>query len=383
MSKNKLAVLSLNVPINLADGGFARVQLLPDGNFVGMDGRPGTMKGVKAKAWLVDDAVGAALIAQANARSNAYVIDYEHQTLLSEANGMPAPAAGWFKTLEYIPSRDVIEDDVIAGGFEADDLGEANDIDDAGIFAIDVQWTPKAQAHISANEYKYISPVFLFEPETGRITQLLNAALTNNPNLDGMDAVRLALNKLNAHGVHSLASLTQDFNKDLPQETPQMKQLMAALKINQEATEADALAALTSLQTKLTTQDTELVALRANQFDPAKHIPMEEHSKVSAELVALKAEADKTEHANLMVAALSDGRILPPNEAYWKTQPLAVLTAFLAEAKPLLAALKGMQTGGKAPVAEGAAVDLTDEELAVCKALGQTHAEFLKSKASA
>lgn len=373
MSKNKLAVLSLNVPINIATGGFARVHLLPDGEFKGMDGRPGTMKGVKAKAWLVDDAVAATLIAQANARSNEYVIDYEHQTLLSDANGMPAPAAGWFKLLEYVPTSSVVEDG---------EPNEANDIDDAGIFAIDVKWTPKAQAHIAANEYKYISPVFLFEPETGRVTQLLNAALTNNPNLDGMDAVRLALNKLNSHGMQSLASLTQDV-KNLPQEKPQMKQLMAALKINQEATEADALAALTSLQTKLTTQDAELVALRANQFDPAKHIPLEEHSKVSAELVALKTVADKTEHANLMAAALSDGRILPPNEAYWQTQPLAVLTAFLAEAKPLLAALKGTQTGGKAPAGDVADTHLTDEELAVCTALGQTHAEFLKAKASA
>jgi phage I-like protein len=90
------------------------------------------------------------------------VVDYEHQTLLAAQNGHPAPAAGWFSKLEWRES---------------------------GLFAIDVEWTERATQMIEGGEYKYISPVFAYDKKTGKVLRLLHAALTNNPALDGMDAV--------------------------------------------------------------------------------------------------------------------------------------------------------------------------------------------------
>ena len=49
--------------------------------------------------------------------------------------------------------------------------------------------TDAARAFIQADEYRYISPVFSFDPETGAVLELKSAALTNYPALDGMDAV--------------------------------------------------------------------------------------------------------------------------------------------------------------------------------------------------
>ena len=122
-----------------------------------------------------------------------------------------------------------------------------------------------------------------------------------------------------------------------------------------------------------------ITALKANQFDPTKHIPLAEHTKVAEQLAALKATSDAAEQETLVTAALADCRILPANEVYWRGQPLAVLTAFLKDAKPLVA-LKGMQTNGKAPDGDPAKTILSAEELAVCKNTGLTQEQFIAAK---
>ncbi|MBJ5275993.1 hypothetical protein JGG07_24830, partial [Salmonella enterica subsp. enterica serovar London] len=107
----------------------------------------------------------------ADARATPYVLDYEHQTLRAAKNGLPAPAAAFFKKLEW---RD----------------GE-------GLFAIDVEWTAAAAAMVEAKEYRFISPVFSYD-KTGQVLELLNAALTNTPAVDGMEEVLLAAASLMA-----------------------------------------------------------------------------------------------------------------------------------------------------------------------------------------
>ena len=138
-----------------------RIQLFPMGEFSARDGRPGTLKGVKAKAWTLTFDDAAAVIARWRQRETPLVVDYEHQTINAAENGKPAPAAGWIESLE--------------AGTD-------------GLYAT-VKWTDAARAFIQADEYRYISPVFSFDPETGAVLELKSAALTNYPALDGMDAV--------------------------------------------------------------------------------------------------------------------------------------------------------------------------------------------------
>ena len=97
-------------------------------------------------------------------------IDYEHQTLLAATNGQAAPAAGWMTGFEWRPGQ--------------------------GLYAA-VSWTPRAKAYIDAQEYRYISPVILYD-EAGRVTGLHNAALVSTPAILGMDAVVAALAALAA-----------------------------------------------------------------------------------------------------------------------------------------------------------------------------------------
>lgn len=135
------------------------VQLLPDGEFRSTDGRPRN-----APCWKLNREIAKQLIAHCDASANDLVIDYEHQSLRSQDNGLPAPAAGWFKRLEY---REGI-----------------------GLFATDVRWTANAIRMIESQEYRFLSPVFSYGPN-GDVLHLFNAGLTNTPALDGMESVAL------------------------------------------------------------------------------------------------------------------------------------------------------------------------------------------------
>jgi phage I-like protein len=340
------ASLSFQVAPAAVEAGAVRIQLLPAGYFSSEDGRPGSLKGVTATQWRLTMEDAWKLITALEKSKNQMVFDYEHQTLLAADNGQPAPAAGWCKKLEWV--------------------------DGQGLFATDVQWTDKARAMILAGEYKYISPVFEFDKTSGVVTRLVNAALTNNPALDGMEPVMAALSKQ--------LSPTDPLD-DLPKELP-MKLLLAALGLLATATETEAVAALAALQTRADTATanvTQVAALTANQFDATKHIPLSEHTKVAEQLAALTATAETAEQAQLMTAALGDCRILPANEAYWRGQPVAVLRSFLKDAQPL-AALKGLQTNGKPPEGDPTKTSLSAEELAVCKTTGLTPEQFIAAK---
>jgi len=138
-------------------------RVLPPGVFKSSDGRPANLPG-----WKVDAQIGARLAALA-AAGDDLVIDYEHQTILTKTNGQPAPAAGWFNRLEWR--------------------------DGQGVFAANVRWTDKAKAMIAAREYRYISPVFEFDINTGDVRRILGLGLTNSPALSGLtDLGGLAIN---------------------------------------------------------------------------------------------------------------------------------------------------------------------------------------------
>ena len=265
------------------------------------------------------------------------MVDYEHQTQLAAQNGRPAPAAGWITSLEWEEGR--------------------------GLFA-GVDWTDKARAHIRTGEYRYISPVFAFDRQSGAVLRLICAALTNHPALDGMDA----------------ASATFTY------EEPPMKQILAALGLPETADEAAALAALTTLR-----QERDSAKAQAEAApDPQKFVAMatfsavqQEAAQLRGELTKLKNEAQAAALKDDIEAALKDGRLTAATkgwaESLAKTAPDA-LKAYLA-AQPPVRALAGTQTGGTPPAGDKpGTVSLTDEEQYVCDQLGMTAEEYRKAK---
>ncbi|NLT24760.1 MAG: hypothetical protein GXX82_17080 [Syntrophorhabdus sp.] len=150
---------------------------------------------------------GAAAIIEAfEAQKNDMVIDYEHQTFADPP--VEAPAAGWIKQL----------------------INRGED----GVWAA-LEWTEKAKQYIANKEYKYVSPVFLKRISDDRVVRLINVALTNQPNIDGMAPL---INKFGFEGSKNTKEAT-------------MKDLLKLLGLTEDAKEEAAIAAVNKLMTDL------------------------------------------------------------------------------------------------------------------------------------
>lgn len=341
--KPKRALLAIAV-CAFAVTAAAEIQLTPAGQFRGMDGRP-----VEVPAWKIDNAIAARLLARHAAQSIKWVIDYEHQSLRAEDNGMPAPASGWFSNLAWR--------------------------DGAGLFGTGVEWTERAKAMIEAGEYRYISPVFVYHVKTGEVLAIISATLTNTPNLDGMAEVaqRAAARYEhdNPHDYPHLDQLDGDDNVD----RTLLATLIAALGLTETAKDADVVTAVTALKAsadKLPGVETALAAAKSSIADPGKFVSVDKYNELGAQVAALKATNDARDLADVIDLATGEGR-LAVAEAQWatdfaKNHGVAALKESLSKRAPI-AALARQQTEGRKPATDPNA-DLTTAQLAVCRNLG-------------
>jgi phage I-like protein len=325
-----VAVLSFELAVLSAAAGESvtapkRVQLTPAGFFKATDAR------ADWKPWNMTEALANQLIASLAAKKVDIVVDYEHQTLRKEANGQPAPAAGWFKSVSFESGK--------------------------GLFAEDVEWTPLAAQRITSKEYRYISPVILFNPATGDVRGLHSVALTNTPALDSLDPLtkRAALNSF-----FSTADSPTGGTMDKDQQ-------IAALTAQNDASKT-ATAALT----------TERDALKTNVAALTQ-----ERDSLIADKAKAAAAADKAEHARVLAAALSgDTPLLTPAQKPWaEKQSLAALNEYLAATKPVMDTKR--QSGGAGEGSGGTGVAaLSQIEMDMCARTGTSHADFIKAKAA-
>lgn len=363
--KSKSSKLPRSQSVAFASCSFAidtngQVQLLPAGNFRSRDGRP-----TECAHWVTNATIAAQLIADIATLANPIVIDYEHQTLLSADNGQPAPAAGWWA----------------AAGMEWRD-GE-------GLFA-KVEWTERAKLHIEAGEYKYLSPVIAYDKKTGAIKKIFNAALTNNAAIDGMEEVTARLTA----ALINQEKLTMDMDDllenlrwmlNLPTlATPEeiMAELQKAVAaIKSAAPEATAAAGF-RIDGLLTSLGTQVASLKAAVPDPARFVPIDVMTELQTEVSALRNEKIEREVGEVVAAALSAGKLLPPQEKWARDlgkSNLAVLKEYLETAQPI-AALKGMQTNDK-PANELSAGELSEDEVKLCAQMGVSIEAYKKTKA--
>jgi phage I-like protein len=336
------------------------IQLLPAGRFSSVDGRPASI--AACKEWVCGPEQASAIVKLAAQRQGRMVIDYEHQTLNAPTNGQKAPAAGWFKNLEW---RD----------------GE-------GLFATDVEWTPAAAREIGNHEYLYISPVFEFNARTGEVQRMRMAALTNDPGLDGMQAVALSAR------FSSFFPTTQELQMNellqalltalgLDAQTPE-DQVLTALNAHLAKAKSDA-SQVTALTAEKAETGKRIAALTAAVPDPSKYVALSVVDDLRSQLAKLTAQHTDREIDELVRAALSDGRVLPAMEGWARDlgqSNLAALRAYVDKA-PKIAALSGSQTGGREPASHAQSgaghPDATDPSLvAVCRMFGQTPADVLK-----
>lgn len=343
MSTTYTSSIAARVLTNAGDPAPGRIQLFPMGEFSARDGRPGTLKSVKAKTWKLDASLAATLVARWQQRETPLVVDYEHQTMNAAENGKPAPAAGWIESLEAGPD---------------------------GLYAT-VKWTDAARAFIRADEYRYISPVFSFDPETGAVLELKSAALTNYPALDGMDAV---------------AARTED---DSPMKKETLEALRQFFGLAADADE-DAVVAALKAQGDGQTLTAMLTAAKEADPDPAQYVPAAMLTAAQEKNAALAAKVKELEGSGTLAAltaeidaALADGRLPKSCEAWAKatakTHPDAV-KSYIASSVPPIAALKGTQTDGIPPTGTPHAAALTDEDRYAAKVAGISEEDFIAAK---
>lgn len=333
-------------------------QLLPFGKFEARDGRPG--KGLK---WEVSDVVGQQLAAQLNtiAAKTPIVIDYEHQTLRSDDNGQPAPAAGWIKSVEYRPGQ--------------------------GLFA-KVEWTERAKAFINGGEYRYISPVIQYDPKTGVITGVLNAALVNYPALLGMQAVQA---RLAAQFTTTPAPTENRMDRE---------QLIKLLGLAADATDQAITIALTALKAKADTATATPVIPAALRTELGIKDDADEATAVAAAKAIRATSATGAATAELLTSltrqvtelsarvagddvekVIAEGKaakkVVPANEAVLRElgkKDLAALRSLLAVTLPV----GESQTQDRKQ--DATSDTLSADEVAVCKAMGLTTEAYLKTR---
>jgi len=337
------------------ESGDTSVQLLPDGLFKATDGRPFD---VPTGQWLMNDAAWQSIQAAAKAKVNDFHFDYEHQTLNTEKNGQPAPAAGWFKgsSLSYVPGQ--------------------------GLFANPVEWTPKASAHIAAKEYRYISAVFSYSKTTGQVLELLHVALTNQPALDGMRAIAA----LKSSTPYNPTNGDNTMNEEL-------LRLLAALGISVEGVNLEDAAALKALIDKAiaaikantdsaTAAATEIAALKAKStgIDISEFVPVAAFNELQVQVAALSKQAGTNAVAELLEK--EKAKIYGKSDREWletvgKEKGVAALKAMLNE-RVAIAALTTTQTTNTTTDLDKdkglAALTAADKEVA--DLLGISHKDF-------
>jgi phage I-like protein len=346
-SGSPVALAACVVELAAAGSAPVDVRLLPAGSFRASDGsgRPDDVP-----AWVVLDEDGARMVAEASARRSDRVIDYEHATLLrAKSKGEQAPAAGWYRKLEWRPGD--------------------------GLYAVGVKWTARAAQLIADLEYRYLSPVISYDGKTGRVQRLLHASLTNDPGLDGLtDLAALAAELFP----------TQSQEQSMPEI---LKKLLAALGLSEAASEAEALSAVAALKTNVAA----LSARLSTDPDPAKYVPIAtlsalqtEHASVQGQLAALNAEISSGKVAALVADGLAAGKITPATkdwaEGLGKKDPEA-LSAFLAAA-PVVMKPGETQSGGKKPSGTEVAA-LSADEQKLCAMLGVAEADYQQTRMAA
>ena len=330
-----LAVSALAIELS-AGAPPTEIRLLPAGSFRAVDGRPGA-----DLSWNLAAPPAQAIVAASASRASDLVIDYEHATLSAQQSGAKAPAAGWFKALDWR--------------------------DGDGLYATDVRWTATAAEMIGAGEKRYISPVFGWDRNTGEVLSVLMAALVNSPGLDGLTDLS-ALAALSFAQESEMDDLLQQlcWLLNLPVGSPPADVAAHLDKIITQLKAGPAAAAASfDLGQHLSEMATQVAALSATQPDPAQWAPVTAVSALQndlttarTELAALRAKVQKGQVDAVVVEALAAGKLTPALETWARelgNQNLESLSAYLASVTPGMVP-NTTQSDGTAPAGTTAAL---------------------------
>ena len=336
-------VAHLTAEIRLDEKGQAPAQITlfaPDEK-----GRIRTTKG----EFIFDAEAMKSVLAKATEYANDYCFDVGHSMVAPPPGTKPADseeAAGWYKLKAEGPN-------LVTDG---------------------LTWTGDMADRIAARKFRYHSPTFRFDAKTKRITEFVNAALTNLPATKGMRPI--------------VAKRTDDAPAPEPKMNPL---LLAALSLSATATEQEVLAALA----KLTPFRTEVFTL-TGKSDLDEAVKMlkawkDEAAKVpelTAKIAAMKAKKEAKKLESLVTDAVAGGYCPPSMKDEMLEMGRKSGSEFLKKTLKSLKKLSGVKgdEGGdrELPRKTGAVTtELTKEQLEVCRMLNLDPAVYGKTAQAA
>lgn len=329
------------------------VQLLPAGpEIVGVDGR----------RWLLDRAAMGAVLAAFPRRGRPLVIDWEHATELRALKGEEAPAAAWMHELQ----------------------------ERGGELWARVEWTPRAAEQVENREYRYLSPVFTYQKSTGRILEVVSAGLTNSPNLRLQALNHEANNHSNQEDDMPLKPIAKALGLDEGATADQIITAANSLKAQAEKAPAVPVALCRALGLAEDASPDGVIqavsTMKTQAYDLARFVPRADYDQaqnraqdLEAKLKAQDAAKADAEITGLVDQAVKDGKVAPASKDFYvaacrQQGGVDEFKKFLTSAPVIATAREAQREVG----ADGAA-KLTDQELAMCKALDIDPKDFAKT----
>lgn len=163
-------------------------------------------------AFLFDESAATAVMAAYQAHGNDVMLDLEHLSLENpeQSRNFDPDARGWAKL----------------------------ELRNGELWAVAVTWTPDGEARLREKRQRFISPAFEFDPETRRITSVLNIAITALPATDHTPAL-VAASALGAEG-------------ESPMTPEQFAAIAEALGLGADANVEDVIATIAAMVKKIT-----------------------------------------------------------------------------------------------------------------------------------
>lgn len=301
-------------------------------------------------------------------------IDLEHLSIDQESKAYDPDARGWFKL----------------------------SVRDGELWAIDVRWTEDGDKRLRAATQRYISPFFAYGEKSRRVQSLHNVAIVATPATDEMPALVAA--SMRAGKKFATLSI-EAVNMEA------LKKIFAALGLGEDASVEDALAAIKALSeggedgdegdkggallSKMckalgladdATEDDVMKKLGADKGDDK-----DKDEEKAGELAALRSnnkqlqerlstlEKESGESKVERLVNANPNKIPLHMEAFLKSQPIGVVTAYLKHAieVPREAKQPPKQEGGGD---NGGEIKLTKDEIRIAKLADQKPEDVLKFK---
>lgn len=264
---------------------------------------------------LFDEGAARSVMTEFEAHGIELPIDWDHAMVREDSRVEDRRAAGWFKLA----------------------------VRNGELWAVDVRWTAEGEAKLRAGEWRFISPAFLFETDSGRVLELINVAICNLPATRQLDAL-VAASKDPGATPHSNTTMAHAAKEEQPMSTILLATMAASLGLSASSTEADVLSTATQRrdneQAILTLTGAKTMAEASGMIVAWK----ESHAKVAQleadEKARIEAEK-KNKHAALMKQGRESGKITGATEAFWSGQPVEALDGYLKVATPELPAPRG------------------------------------------